>query len=147
MNTCSAEMALFLRERVPKNISEMIKLAEQYLEAHRISLQERQKPTKKPSGHCQKPKDPSKTEQKEADKNEGRCYVCHKQGHLAKDCRQAKAQQQQKPTQKAANATKVEEPKEVTAIVLCEEVNMGKLQSSVEDGKLRLADDTEIQYY
>ena len=72
------------------------------------------------------------------------CTVCHKQGYLAKDCRQAKNQQQRKPTQKAASATMVEEPKEVTAIVLCEEVNMGKLQSSVEDGKLRLADSAEI---
>ena len=144
VNTCSAEMALFLRERVPKNISEMVKLAEQYLEAHGMSLQERQKPMKKPNGHHQKSKDPSKTEQKETDKNEGRCYVCHKQGHLAKDCRQAKNQQQRKPTQKAASATTVEEPKEVTTIVLCEEVDMGKLQSSVEDGKLRLADGAEI---
>ena len=71
VNTCSAEMALFFRERVPKNISEMVKLAGQYLEAHGMSLQERQKETKKPSGHHQKSKDPSKTEQKEADKNEG----------------------------------------------------------------------------
>ena len=46
VNTCSAEMALSLRERVPKNISEMVKLAEQYLEAHGISLQEHQKPMK-----------------------------------------------------------------------------------------------------
>ena len=38
----------------------------------------------------------------------------------------------------------VEEPKEVTTIVLCEEVDMGKLQSSVEDGKLRLVDGAEI---
>ena len=143
VNTCSAEMALFLRERVPKNISEMVKFADQYLEAHGTSLQERQKPTKKPSGHYQKPKDPSKTEQKGTDKSEGRCYVCHKQGHLAKDCRQTKNQQQKKSTQKAASATTVE-PKEVTAIVLCEEVDMGKLQSSVEDGKLRLADGAEI---
>ena len=63
---------------------------------------------------------------------------------MAKDCRQAKYQQQKKSTQKAASATTVEEPKEVTAIVLCEEVDMDKLQSSVEDGKLRLADGTEI---
>ena len=144
VNTCSVEMALFIRERVPKNISEMVKLAEQYLEAHGMSLQERQKSTKKPSGHHQKSKDPCKTEQKKTDKNEGRCYICHKKGHLAKDCRQAKNHQQRKPTQKAASATTVEEPKEVTAIVLCEEVDMGKLQSSVEDGKLRLADDAEI---
>ena len=34
--------------------------------------------------------------------------------------------------------------KEVTAIVLCEEVDMGKLQNSVEDGKLQLADGVEI---
>ena len=90
VNTCSAEMAHFLRERIPKNICEMVKLAEQNLEAHWMSLQERQKQTKKPNGHHQKSKDPSKTEQKETDKNEGRCYVCHKQGHLAKGCRQAK---------------------------------------------------------
>ena len=107
-------------------------------------MQEHQKPTKKPSGHYQKPKDPSKTEQKETDKNEGRCYVYHKQGHLAKDCKQAKNHNQQKPTQKEASVTMVEEPKQVTIIVLCEEVDMGKLQSSVEDGKLRLADGAEI---
>ena len=144
VNTCSAEMALFLRERVSKNISEMVKLVEQYLEAHGIRLQGRQKLMKKPSGHSQKFKDPSKAEQKETDKNEGRCYVCHKQGHLAKNCRQAKNQQQRKHTQKAASAPTVEEPKKVTAIVLCEEVDMGKLQGSVEDGKLRLADGAEI---
>ena len=67
--------------------------------------------------------------------------------HLAKDYRQALNQQQRKPTQKAASATTVEEPKEVTAIVLCEEVDMGKLQSSVRDGKLRLVDGAETQYY
>ena len=92
VNICSAEMAFFLRERVPKNISEMVKLAEQYSEAHGIILQECQKLTKKPSGHHQKSKDPSKTKQKETDKTEGRCYVCHKQGYLANDCRQAKYQ-------------------------------------------------------
>ena len=129
VNTCSAEMALFLRERVPKNISEMVKLAEHYLEAHGMSLQECQKQTKKPSGHHQKSKDSSKTKPKETDKHESRCYVCHKQGHLAKDCRQAKNQQQKKPTQKAANATTVEEPKEVTAIVLCEEVDMASYKA------------------
>ena len=63
---------------------------------------------------------------------------------MAKDCRQAKNQQQKEPTQKAASATTVKEPKEVTAIVLCEEVDMDKLQSSVEDGKPRLADGAEI---
>ena len=63
---------------------------------------------------------------------------------ISKDCRQATNQQQKKPTQKAASATTVEKPKEVTAIVLCEEVDMDKLQSSVEDGKLRLADGAEI---
>ena len=93
VNTCSAEMALFLRERVPKNISEMVKLAEQYLEAHGMSLQEHQKPMKKPSEHYQQSKNPIKTEQKKTDKNKSRCYVCYKQGHLAKDCRQAKNQQ------------------------------------------------------
>ena len=39
VNTCSAEMALFLRERVPKNIGELVKLAELYLEAHGIRIQ------------------------------------------------------------------------------------------------------------
>ena len=144
VNICSAEIALFLRERVPKNISEMVKLTEQYLEAHVMSLQEHQKQMKRPSGHHQKSKDQNKTEQNETNKKEGRCYVCHKQGHLAKDCRQDKTQQQGKPTQKAASATMVEEPKEVATIVLCEEVDLGKLQSFVEDGKLRLADGAEI---
>ena len=34
LSACSTDMALFLRERVPKDIPEMTKLAEQFLEAH-----------------------------------------------------------------------------------------------------------------
>ena len=32
MVTCSVEMSLFLKERVPKDVEEMIRLAEQYIE-------------------------------------------------------------------------------------------------------------------
>ena len=33
LNTCAAEMALFLKKRVPESVEEMVKRAEQYMEA------------------------------------------------------------------------------------------------------------------
>lgn len=37
VNTCLTELALFLRERLLKDMGEMMKLAERYLEAHEIT--------------------------------------------------------------------------------------------------------------
>ena len=38
MNMCSPELALFLRERVPKDVGEMVAVAERYHEAHGTSM-------------------------------------------------------------------------------------------------------------
>ena len=34
LNTCVAEMALFMKDIVPESVEEMVRLAEQYMEAH-----------------------------------------------------------------------------------------------------------------
>ena len=48
--TCSESMRLFLRERVPKSVEEMKKLAEQFMEAHggSITMTKRQQNTDRP---------------------------------------------------------------------------------------------------
>ena len=50
IGTCSENMRLFLRERVPKLVAEMTKLAEQYMEAHvgSITVTKKQQCVEKP---------------------------------------------------------------------------------------------------
>ena len=50
IGTCSESMRLFLRERVPKSVEEMTKLAEQFMEAHggSITMTKRQQNTDRP---------------------------------------------------------------------------------------------------
>lgn len=100
MATCGKELATFLRERTPTNLTELATFAEKYLDAHVVN--------KSKSAINQKPDDGNRNGsvnsgqskgfrgsnqhnlkgQKVTDRNgkERRCYVCNKIGHLAKDC-------------------------------------------------------------
>ena len=89
LESCPVELAVFLRERKPRDLNELARIAEQYMEAHAsrgLSI-------------------PKKAEQKQevvSDKKmennprSGRelvpklCYNCGRRGHIAKDCFQRK---------------------------------------------------------
>ncbi|XP_072033312.1 uncharacterized protein [Amphiura filiformis] len=104
---CNKDMALFLKERKPKNVAEMTQLAEQYIEARggwnasfggKLPHQKGQQPSGKktntnPPTHGTNPKQSTNT-----GGNQRRCFICDKVGHIAKDC-----YRRTRPTLKAAS--------------------------------------------
>ena len=96
------EVAMFLRERQPKNMKSVITLTDQYLKAHsgRWSRDIQKDKSKRfdQTKHFSQRKDersssnPSRIGQANSNLREkgrkGPCFICGKMGHLAKDCRQ-----------------------------------------------------------
>ena len=80
MNTCSSELALFLRERVPQSMIEVTTPAEQYVAAHGSSVL---------ASRTHKVKTDSNTHTQTR-----RCFVCNSESHLAKDCPSEKVHNQ-----------------------------------------------------
>jgi hypothetical protein len=122
LTSCSPDLSMFLRERAPKSMEEVIRLAEQYTEAHGDSiyhsnmsadLQLRQ--NEELAIHT------SRTPTKEAEerKKDKTCFICNRKGHIAKECRTLKSER----TVSAACAT-VDEWKENGRLML---VNGDKL--------------------
>ena len=98
INTCSRELALFLKERVPKTIDEATQLAEQYLEAHGGALNT-QRPGSNRGVHqsqqsTTKQQQPATTrpdaEPSDKSRNNTICFYCEKRGHFARECRSKK---------------------------------------------------------
>ena len=101
INSCSRELALFLKERMPRNIQTMTKLAEQYQEAHGSQFgfahQNRRRPQAAQGSHQSSVAAPSQTSQKPVDKRyfgrpqstnreQRTCFICNRKGHIATDC-------------------------------------------------------------
>ena len=101
INGCGKELALFLKERMPRNIEEMTKLAEQYVEAHGgnyslFSPPQARRPQHSPSVSKQPNNDTRETSRNDrytsgrnpASSNQSRpyCFHCRRTGHLTKDC-------------------------------------------------------------
>ncbi|KAJ8030959.1 hypothetical protein HOLleu_27522 [Holothuria leucospilota] len=92
----SKDLAIFLKEREPKDSTEMAAMADRYIEAHekeRFSNRDRQHYVERPKGSygSSGPRQTESTEQskggvKPQGKDSRGCYVCGKRGHIARDC-------------------------------------------------------------
>jgi hypothetical protein len=85
INTCSAEMKIYLRERAIKDIDELVglSLAERYTEA-RYSEKSSESQYKKPNVH--QAAGAKQEEEYRGKCGEKRCFICKKTNHVAKEC-------------------------------------------------------------
>ena len=87
--SCPVELAVFLRERKPRDLNELARIAEQYMEAHAsrgLSI-----PNK--AEHKQEVVSDKKMENNPRFGSElvpKLCYNCRRRGHIAKECFQRK---------------------------------------------------------
>ena len=76
LSTCGQDLAIFLRERIPKDTKEMTRLAEQYIEARGVEYGVDSKSTTAAAAV------PART----PSYGERQCYICHRTNHIARDC-------------------------------------------------------------
>ena len=157
INTCSTELALFLKERVPKTVDEATQLAEQYLEAHGGTLDTertcRSVPTSNRSSQNTYREIPAEyfkpQEKKSKDKT---CFYCKKEGHIARDCRAKERQGTVAAVREVSNdnwrvQSKNEDGADAGASVktaaFCQVIN-DDVSRNTENGLLKLADGSLI---
>ena len=75
-NSCPKDVSVFLKERSSKDLEELAKLVEQYLNAHGKKLSTKAPVTKQDM----------KTSLPRTHKDVMRCYVCDGRGHKAMEC-------------------------------------------------------------
>ncbi|XP_033726122.1 uncharacterized protein LOC117315829 [Pecten maximus] len=155
IQTCSSEMSLFLKERAPKDVKELTRLAEQYMEAHGGNIS---KPNKvvgynsNKANHSprhnpqQNPKVSDKTTDDKGQRTR-RCFICGGEGHIARDhveggkigSRPHKGSQS-KDTNKAALCKASRKKKEVTEDCIRDEISSKKESRIAIMGRIRLED-------
>ncbi|XP_062590636.1 uncharacterized protein LOC134252230 [Saccostrea cucullata] len=93
LHVCNFELAVFLKQNVPKTVDQMSMLADQFREARNTSaINLCSKAVNKPevSKVPEKPKDARQHQQQKprfVPNNERKCFVCNKYGHIATQCR------------------------------------------------------------
>ena len=85
LSTCVKELELFLRERAVTDLTELAKLAEQYMDAHRSKGYGWNRASKQTVSHEMENKThiPVSAEKGAIAK---KCFICNKTNHLAKQC-------------------------------------------------------------
>ena len=73
---CPKELTVFLRERTPADINELVKLSEKYLEAHGSNK----------NAACQGVVQAEYNTPKPGPQTERYCYICYRTNHIARDC-------------------------------------------------------------
>ena len=83
---CDRSTAIFIKERSPKNLSELVEIAEQYCSAHGPVARGPNRNAQQ-SGKPQRPAD-TKPQQGHGyvSMSERKCFICDKQGHMAMKC-------------------------------------------------------------
>ena len=76
LSICGQNLAIFLRERTPKDTKEMTRLAEQYIEARGMEYESDS--NFKTAAAAFPVRTPSYGERQ--------CYICHRTNHIARDC-------------------------------------------------------------
>ncbi|XP_069106410.1 uncharacterized protein [Argopecten irradians] len=154
IQACSSDMALFLRERAPKDAQELTRLAEQYMEAHGGNLAKSSKATYNSSKPNQQVRNNNSQQQKANDKTtevKGQrtrlCFICGGEGHIARDhadggkigSRPNKGGQS-KDTNKAALCKSTQKERAVTDDCIRSEIHSKEDSSTAIMGRIRLED-------
>jgi hypothetical protein len=135
--TCFKDLALFLKERVPRSMDEMMRLAEQYIEAHGGNItsgrsnESRQRPSVG-AGQSQTPKIDKGSINKAPTKTvttKRTCFLCGEEGHFARDCKA-----ENKGSSAGIGRSKENRDRKVAALSMSVSV-----QENIEDGHLKLA--------
>ncbi|MCG8078922.1 MAG: hypothetical protein JAY75_22120, partial [Candidatus Thiodiazotropha taylori] len=170
IGTCSENMRLFLRERVPQSVEDMTKLAEQYMEAHGGSItvtkrsQNIDRTTTRPGAQ---PARPQVTHQRPGNVDKI-CHYCQRKGHIIAECRTRERDMkrqgaaagygrsdignwrggEQRGGEKSQKKDGKKEETGPKTVGLCTIVPKDKdlLLSCIDEGKLKLANDYSIPY-
>lgn len=96
VSSCSKDMALFIKERQPKNAREMTEIATQYMEARggwgsaassKSNHKGQQSSGKKPQNNPDQSSNNSSIRKTDAN-SPRKCFICDKSGHIARNCNQ-----------------------------------------------------------
>ncbi|XP_060070207.1 uncharacterized protein LOC132550192 [Ylistrum balloti] len=91
LHCCGKELSLFLKERVPRSLNEMSKLADQFAEARNTTSGLMTGKTGSNRGdrlHASSQNNTAKSDK--AGNSNKTCYACGKQGHMSYDCKNKK---------------------------------------------------------
>lgn len=92
INSCSKELVIFIKERKPKTVDEMIEVAENYITAHGTTGAFSKAPSVL---QARPPRDTNHSPPKPRIEQHGKqiiCLRCAKPGHIARECRSQKPQ-------------------------------------------------------
>ena len=102
---CPKDLAVFLRERRPKSITELTKMADQYMLAHMPVYDQIRQNKRISGGSKSKTNDSNVAKQASQDKSidsrfqeKPKCFNCGMRGHIAKYCRKPPRENSQQPS-------------------------------------------------